>query len=56
MGAGDQLELGGVLAQEALDQFAVVLHPGLEEVEHALAGEGAVVQVDPPADEQQRDQ
>jgi len=34
----------------------VVFHLGLKEIEHALFGELGVVQVDPPADQQQRDQ
>ncbi len=52
--ASDQLQLGRVLAQEPLDVFAMVLHLGLQEIEQSLAGEPAVVQVDAPADQQQR--
>ncbi len=56
VGAGDQLQLGGVLAQEALDDLAVVLHLGLEKVEHALACKPGVMGVDAPSDQQQRKQ
>ena len=56
VGTGDQLKLGRMLAQEALDELAVIFHLHLEKIEHALAGKRAVVQVDAPTDEQQRNQ
>jgi hypothetical protein len=43
VGPGDQSKFRGVLAQEPFDDLAVVLHLGLKEVEHALAGEPTVM-------------